>query len=132
MTWQGYDGFMVKLLPFSFLIATFSIFGLVWIILDVDPDSAPWYIFAVFDLLLFVSVWGLLGLALYFIRTRFYKRYSANWYFKTSFKMAFFVALFASVVAILAILRLITVFNLILAIVAISLFAVWSYLGKKN
>lgn len=123
---------MHRLLPFAFLISVFCLFGLAWIVIEVDPQTAAWYIFALFDVLLFVSIWGILGLVLYFVRTRFYKRYSANWYFKTSFKMAFFVALFVAVVAILAILKLITTFNLVLAIVVLALLAIWSYLGKRN
>ena len=123
---------MARLLPIVFLISVAALFGLAWIVIRVDPDSAPWYIFSLFVSLLFVAVWGFLGVILYFVRTKFYRRYSANWYFKTSFKMAFFVGVFAAFVATLAILRLITVFNLILAISAVSLFAIWSYLGKKN
>lgn len=123
---------MFRLLPFAFLAAVLSLFGLAWIVIEVDPETAAWYIFGFFDLLLFVSVWGLLGIVLYFARTRLYKRYSTNWYFKTSFKMAFFVALFVALAAILALLDLITTFNLILAIVALALFATWSYLGKTK
>lgn len=123
---------MARLLPFAFLISVACLFGLAWIVVQVDPDAADWYIFVAFDGLLFLAIWGLLGIALYFTRTRFYKRYSANWYFKTSFKMAFFVALFISVVAILATLKLITTVNLGLAIVALALFAFWSYLGKRS
>lgn len=123
---------MHRLLPFAFLTSVACLFGLAWIVIEVDPQTAAWYFFALFDVLLFVSIWGFLGLVLYFVRTRFYKRYSANWYFKTSFKMAFFVALFIAVVAILAILKLITTLNLLLAIVVLALFAIWSYLGKKN
>ncbi len=123
---------MAKLLPLIFLLSVASIFGIAWIVTAFDPGSSPWYIFGFFDLLLFVSVWGLLGIALYFARTRLYKRYSANWYFKTSFKMAAFVALFVAIAVILAILQLVTTLNVLLAIVALGLFAVWSYLGKKN
>ena len=123
---------MARFLPFVFLFSVASIFGLAWIVIRVDPDSAPWYIFAAFDGLLFLAIWGLLGIALYFVRTRFYKRYSANWYFKTSFKMAFFVALFVAIAAVLAILKLVTTLNIILAIVALALFAIWSYLGRKS
>ena len=122
---------MAKFLPFVFLISVLSIFGIAWIVTSVDPQSAAWYIFGLFDFLLFVSAWGFIGLILYFARTRLYKRYSANWYFKTSFKMAFFVAAFLAIVAILAILQLVTMLNVILAILAITLFAFWNYLGKK-
>lgn len=123
---------MPNFLPFVFLISAASIFGLAWIVIRVDPETAPWYIFAIFVVLIFIAVFCLLGVLLYFVRTRFYKRYSANWYFKTSFKMAFFVAFFAALVTGLAILQLVTIFNLVLAIAVISLLAVWSYLGKKN
>ena len=123
---------MAKLLPLVFLISAASIFGIAWIVTTVDPSSARWHFFALFDLLLFTSVWGLVGLLLYAVRTRLYKRYSANWYFYTSFKMAFFVAAFLAIAAILAILQLVTTLNVILAILAIALFAFWSYLGRKN
>lgn len=123
---------MAKYLPFTLLILCSSVFGLAWILIESDPEKAPWYVFGGFILLLFMAIFCLLGLTLYFIRTRFYKRYSANWYFATSFKMAFFVALFVAVAALLAILKLVTLFNIVLAIAALVLFAVWSYLGKKN
>ncbi|MDP2632453.1 MAG: hypothetical protein Q8P25_01890 [Candidatus Curtissbacteria bacterium] len=123
---------MSRFLPIVFLLSVIAIFGLVWIVVDVDPEGAKWYIFGLFDLLLFIAVWGLSGLLLYFARTRLYRRYSANWYFYTSFKMAFFVAAFLAVSTILAILKLVTTLNIILAILAIILFAFWSYLGKKG
>ena len=123
---------MVRLLPFVFLIAVASLFGLSWIIVEVDPKSAPWYVFVLLVILIFTSTFCLLGLILYFLRTRLYKRYSANWYVKTSFKMAFFVALFLALAATLAILQLVTLFNVLLAILAVVLFAVWSFLGKKS
>ena len=123
---------MVRFLPFAFLIAVASLFGLSWIIVEVDPKSAPWYVFVLLVILIFTSTFCLLGLILYFLRTRLYKRYSANWYVKTSFKMAFFVGLFLALSATLAILQLVTLFNVLLAILAVSLFAVWSYLGKRN
>src|SRR3989344_5085331 len=118
-------------LPIIFLISTFSLFGLFWIVTDIDPETAPLWIFALFVFLLFVGVFGFLGLIIYFLRTRFYRRYDINWYIFTSFKMAFFVALFVAIAAALAILDLVSTINVVLAIVAISLFAVWSYLGKK-
>ena len=128
---EYYDGIMHRLLPFSFLIFCASLFGLAWIIVRIDPKSAPWYIFAIFVLLLFLTVFCLLGLAMYFLRTRLYKRYSANWYFYTSFKMAFFVALFVAIVATLTIIQLVTLLNVALTILAVSLLAFWSYLGKS-
>ena len=118
-------------LPLIFLISVFSLFGLSWIVTEVDPEKAPIWIFALFVFLLFVTVFGFLGLIIYFLRTRFYKRYDVNWYIFTSFKMAFFVALFVAIAATLAIFDLISLFNISLAILSIALFAVWSYLGKK-
>jgi len=123
---------MLRLLPLAFLIAVASLFGLSWIIVEVDPKSASWYVFVLLVILIFTSTFCLLGLILYFLRTRLYKRYSANWYVKTSFKMAFFVALFLALAATLAILQLVTLFNVLLAILAVVLFAVWSFLGKKS
>lgn len=123
---------MSRFLPFVFLITVASLFGLAWVVIRVDPEGAPWYIFGLFDGLLFLTIWGILGLLLYFVRTKFYRRFSANWYFATSFKMAFFVALFIAVAAILAILDLVTLLNVALAIIALALFAIWSYLGKKD
>ena len=123
---------MSRFLPIVFLLSVIAIFGLVWIVVDVDPEGAKWYFFGLFDLLLFIAVWGLSGLLLYFARTRLYRRYSANWYFYTSFKMAFFLAAFLAVSTILAILKMVTTLNIVLAILAIVLFAFWSYLGKKG
>src|SRR3990167_11291899 len=123
---------MVRLLPLAFLIVVASLFGLAWIVIDVDPKSAPWYIFTALVILIFTLVFCFLGLLLYFLRTRFYKRYSANWYVKTSFKMAFFVALFLTLATTLAILQLVTLFNVALAILAVVLFAIWSFLGRKS
>jgi len=123
---------MNKHLPFVFLASVASFFGIVWIVWDVDPDTTRWYVFALLIFLIFFAVWGLLGTILYLLRTRFYRRYSQNWYFYTSFKMAFFIALFVAIVSTLAILQLVTPFNVFLAIVAVILFAFWSYLGKKS
>lgn len=44
--------------------------------------------------------------------------------------MAFFISLFTAVVTLLAILQLMSRFNLFLLISAVILFAIWSYLGK--
>jgi hypothetical protein len=123
---------MHRLLPVAFLILCASIFGLAWIVIEIDPDTAAWYIFAIFIFLLFWIVFCLLGLVLYLLRTRFYRRYSANWYFYTSFKMAFFIAVFIATSAVLAILQLVNLLNILLAILAISLFALWSYSWKKK
>ena len=118
-------------LPITFLASTFALFGLFWIVTDIDPETAPVWIFAVFVFLLFVVVFGFLGLIIYFLRIRLYRRYDINWYIFTSFKMAFFVAAFVAIAATLAIFDLVSLFNVSLAILSIALFAVWSYLGKK-
>lgn len=123
---------MNKFLPFVFLVAFASLFGLASIIFEVDPDLAAWYIFALLVILVFAVIFGFLGLILYFVRTRFYKRYSVDWYIKTSFKMAFFVAIFGATLATLIILRQVSTFNIILLILAVSLLAIYSFLGKKN
>lgn len=122
---------MHRLLPLTFLLAFASLFGIAWIVTVTDPHTSPWYIFAGFDALLFVFVFCALGTLLYFVRTRFYRRYDPNWYFKTSFKMAFFVALFAALVAQLTMAQVLNIFNLFGVIIAIGLFAFWSYLGKR-
>ncbi|OGD83893.1 hypothetical protein A3A54_01960 [Candidatus Curtissbacteria bacterium RIFCSPLOWO2_01_FULL_39_62] len=122
---------MQRLLPFVFLISVASTFGISWIVVAVDPDSAGWYNFALLIFLIFATVAGFLGLFLFFVRTRFYKRYSVNWYIKTSFKMSVFVAFFVALASTLAILQLISIFNLILAGLAVSLFAIWSFLGGE-
>jgi len=118
-------------LPLIFLTSTFSLFGLSWIVSEVDPKTAPVWIFAIFVSLFFVAVFGFLGLIIYFLRTRLYRKYDVNWYIYTSFKMAFFVALFVAISATLAIFDLISLFNISLAILSIALFAIWSYLGKR-
>lgn len=123
---------MARLLPFTFLTSFVSLFGIAWITFEADPDNTAWYIFALLILLIFVAIFGLLGLILYFVRTRFHKRYSVNWYIKTSFKMSFFIAFFVALVSMLTILQLTSVFNLILAGLAVSLFAIYSFLGKKG
>lgn len=122
---------MAFLLPFTFLFACFSVFGLFWIIWEFDPQSAPWYIFAALVFCIFVFAWSLLGLLIYFLRTRRYRRYSANWYFKTSFKLAFFAALFCAIVSTLAVIRIINFFNLAAAVLAVILLMVWAYMGKR-
>ena len=127
-----YNRGMARILPITFLILCLSLFGMSWIVIEIDPTVARWYVFTLLVFLIFTSVFCFLGLALYFIRTRFYRRYSARWYVYTSFKMAFFVALFVALVAALAILQMVTTLNITLAILAVSLFAIWSYLGKKN
>lgn len=123
---------MARLLPIFFLAFCGSLFGLAWIVVKIDPDVAPWYVFAIFIFLLFWVIFCFLGLFLYFLRTRFYKRYSVKWYFYTSFKMAFFVALFVAMAAVLAVLQFVSTLNIILTILAVSLLAVWSFLGKRT
>ena len=123
---------MAKFLPFVFLASFASLFGIAWIIEGVDPNSASWYIFSLLVFLFTVAIFGFLGLLLYFVRIRFYKRYSVDWYIKTSFKMAFFVALFVGLTSGLAVLKLVSNINLVLVILAVCLLALWSYLGKRN
>lgn len=122
---------MSRLLPFSFMLMVIAGFGLAWIVTAFDPQVSPWYIFAAFLLVLFLLILNVLGLSLFFLRTRLYRRYSPNWYFKTSYKMAFFVAFFVVIAAILAILKLVTTFNVAMAILAVGLLAVWSYIGNR-
>lgn len=123
---------MSRFLPFVFLASFASLFGIAWIIWDVDPNFASWYVFVALVILIFIGVFGFLGLLLYFVRIRLYKRYSVNWYVKTSFKMSFFIAFFVALASTLAILKLTSLFNLILAGLAVSLFAIWSFLGKSR
>jgi len=122
---------MVRLLPFSFLIVIASLFGIAWVVTGSDPESAAWYVFTVFVALIFLFLFNILGLILYLLRTRFYRRFSERWYFYTSYKMAFFVAIFVTIASVLAILDLVSTINVFLAIIAVVLFAVWSFLGKK-
>lgn len=122
---------MNRFLPLVFLVSVACAFGISWIIVSVDPDTRPWLMFAIFFALLFTFVFSALGLIFYFLRTKFLRRFSPKWYFNTSFKMAFFVAVFVTFVALLAALKLVTIFNIFLLIFAISLFAIWSYLGKS-
>jgi len=121
---------MVRLLPICFLISIFCLFGIIWIIFSVDPASASWYVFALLSILIGLFVFLFVGYLFYFVRTKLHKRFSQNWYFYTSFKMAFFLGLFAFVASSLAILNLVSLINLILTIGAVSLFAIWSYLGR--
>ena len=124
---------MSKLFPLIFLVSTFSLFGISWIIYSVDPDTASWYFFVLLVGLAFLAIFGYLGLLIYFFRTRFVKRFDAAAYFKMSFKVSFFVAAFSSVVLTLKLLKILSVFNLILVICALALFAVYSFWGgKKN
>ena len=122
---------MYRFLPFIFLVSVLSIFGITWIVWYTDPDSVRWYIFALFVVLVFVASFGLLGTILYSLRTKLYRRFSARWYFYTSFKMAFFISAFLALIAGLQILDLLSRLNLFLAISAVILFALWSYLGKR-
>ena|SRR3990167_7324953 len=123
---------MSRYLPFVFLASVTSLFGVAWIVAGVDPNSAPWYIFALLVFLIFAAVFGFLGLLLYFVRIRFYRQYSVDWYIKTSFKMAFFVALFVGLVSALAVLKMVSTINLVLVILVVCLLAWWSYLGKRS
>lgn len=103
-------------------------------IFNIDPTEAIWHIFAFFVVLVFAFITSMLTVALYLTRVRIYSRkfIDNNWYAVTSFKMAVFIALFAAGATTLAILQLATLFNLAALIVAISLLAVWVYLGKRK
>lgn len=129
-----YDRDVAKLLPVIFFLALLSLGGLLFVIFNVDPTGAQWYVFALFAALVFTFATFMLTVVLYLIRIRIYSRQflDNNWYAVTSFKMAVFIALFAAGATTLAILQLATLFNLGALIVAISLLAVWIYLGKRN
>ncbi len=122
---------MAKYLPLFFLISALSFFGIVWIVFDVDPNVATWHFFAIFVVLFFLAIFGFLGTLIFYARTFFLKRYSRDSYLKNSFKIAFFVAIFATIILILDILKLLSGFNAFLGFLAVSLFALYSLLGKK-
>lgn len=122
---------MTKLLPFSFLVTFLSFFGIAWIIVDVDPDFAKAYIFAILVALIFLFSWNSLGLLLFIARTRIHKRNDPRSYVFTSYKMSAFVALFGAATSVLAILKLISYFNLFLTVVVVICIAVYSFLGKR-
>ncbi|MBI4037719.1 hypothetical protein HY382_01575 [Candidatus Curtissbacteria bacterium] len=123
---------MQKFLPFTFLLTIASIFGILWIVFEVDPETNPWRYFTLFVFLVFIFFFCFLGTVLYFLRTRFYKKYDRDWYFKTSFKMSFFVAFFLALFAVLGVLKLITLINVSLALLVVVIFAFYSYLGKRS
>src|SRR3989338_762135 len=120
---------MSWLLPFTLLLAFLSLFGISWIVFDYDPQSSPWYILTGMIFFIFILVLCTLGLLIYFVRTRRYRRYSANWYFKTSFKLAFFAALLVAIYVTLSILKIVNTFNVLAAFLGVGLFALWAYLG---
>ena len=122
---------MNKLMPFIFLIAVFSIFGLSWIIVRVDPQNARWYIFVLFILILFSAIFCLSTIAFYFLNAKIHKGQKSNSFLYSSFKYAFLIAFLASLIAALAILQQASLFNIILAILAVSFLALWSYVGRK-
>ncbi len=122
---------MHRLLPFSFLAAIFSLFGISWIVVDIDPDTAPWYFFVILIVLIFLFVFNFLAILLYFLRTKFIKNYNKGWYVKTSFKMAFFIAMFVTLLSALSILQLVSLLTLLASIMVVGLLAVWLYLGRK-
>lgn len=131
---ESYDVGMAKLLPLIFFAALLSLGGLLFMIFNVDPASAAWYVFVFFVALVFSFVTFMLTVVLYLVRVRIYSRkfLDNNWYATTSFKMAVFIALFAAGATTLAILQLATLFNLAILVVAISLLGVWVYLGKRK
>lgn len=123
---------MQKFLPLAVLASFFSLFGILRIVVEVDPETNPWHFFAIFIFLTFLFSLCFLGTILYFVRTKFYKKYERGWYLKTSFKMSFFVAFFLSLVALLGVLKLITLINISLALLVVVIFALYSYLGKRR
>jgi|GEM_PF-2966215 len=123
---------MHRLLPFIFLLACASVFGIFWIVFEIDPDPKPINFFALFSVLVFCAIWFGVGTFLYFARTRLYRKFEPSWYFKTSFKMSFFIALFAGLCSFLIVMDLLNLFNFFLVIVVVLLFAFWVYLGKKS
>lgn len=123
---------MQKFLPFTFLGFIGSVFGILWIVFEVDPDPKPIHFFALFSFLVFLATWMGLGTFLYFARTKLYKKFEPNWYFKTSFKMAFFTALFAGLSSFLILMDLMSLFNLFLVVAVVVMFALWVFLGRKG
>lgn len=123
---------MHRFLPFTFLSFIASVFGILWIVIEVNPDTKPIQFFALFSFLLFLAIWMGLGTFFYFVRTKFQRKFEPNWYFKTSFKMAFFAALFAGLSSFLVLMELLNFFNLFLVVTVVLIFAFWLYLGKKR
>ena len=123
---------MQRFLPFTFLLTVASVFGILWIVFEVNPDPKPIHFFALFSFLVFLAIWMGLGTFLYFARTKFHKKFEPGWYFKTSFKMTIFAALFAGLCSFLVLMELLNLFNLFLVITVVLLFALWVFLGKKN
>lgn len=123
---------MSRFLPFLFLVSIFSLFGIAWIIWDVDPDTAKAQTFALLVTLVFVTIFGFLGLLIYFVRSRFNKRINPAIYIFSCFKISFFVAVVVVLLATLSILKLASLFNLFLVLGSVLLFAVYVYLGKKK
>lgn len=123
---------MSKLIPLVFLVSVFSLFSVVWIIWDVDPDTAKAQTFALLITLVFATIFGFLGLLIYFVRSKFNRRVNPATYIFSCFKISFFGALFIALLATLAVLKLISAFNLFLVVSAVALFGLYVYLGKKS
>ncbi len=123
---------MTRFLPLVFLISVFSLFGIIWIIWDVDPDTAKAQTFALLIMLVFIAIFGFLGLIIYFVKSKFNRRVNPTTYVFSCFKVSFFVALFIALLATLAVLKLISAFNLFLVVSAVGLFGLYVYLGKKK
>lgn len=122
---------MSRFLPFLFLVSIFSLFGIAWIIWDIDPDTAKAQTFALLITLVFATIFGFLGLVIYFVRSRFNRRINPASYIFSCFKISFIVALLVALLAALAVLKLVSAFNLFLVFGAVALFALYVYLGKK-
>ncbi len=123
---------MSRFLPLIFLASAFSLFGALWIVFDVDPDVGAWYFFVLLAVFAFIAIFGFVGLLIYFLRTRFIKRFDAIYYFKTSFKVSFFAASFFTIVLVLRVLKIMSTLNMVLAIFALLLFAIYSFWGGKD
>ena len=122
---------MDKLLPFSFLIAFFSFFGIAWIIFDTDPDTSKYYIYILLVFLIFLLLWNFLGLIFYLFMIRINRRVDPAKYVFSSYKISLLIATFVSVFAILAILKLISTLNIALVVLSLVCFVIYNYLGKK-
>lgn len=123
---------MSGFLPLVFLVSIFSLFGIAWIVWDVDPDTATVQTFVLLITLVFINIFGFLGLVIYFVRSRFSRRVNPASYIFSCFKVSFFAACLVSLLATLAVLKLVSAFNLFLVFGAVILFALYVYLGKKK
>ncbi|MBI3342182.1 hypothetical protein HY024_03605 [Candidatus Curtissbacteria bacterium] len=121
------------------LLLTITLFGIgataaiIWIVANIDPTASSPLVFIVFVGFLFCATLVDLAMLLYLMRTKLRGKQMIDrrWYLVTSLRMAFFVALFLALITTLAILKLVSLFNMVGVILVVSLFAVWMYLGKR-